>query len=83
MIEINLLSRVGVHLKGDSGFHNIDDTLISEVSVDFKKDFESTHQTKKTKIKRGKKRIFFYCLLKKLYQLKMDQKFLLSLFLKL
>ena len=60
MMEINLLNRAGAHLKEDSHFDNVDENLISEISLDFKKDFESIHEIKKAKIGTGKKRIFVY-----------------------
>ena len=63
MIEINLLNRSGIYSKGDNSFNKVDETLISEISVDFKKDFESIHKTNKVQIKTGKNRIFTYCFL--------------------
>ena len=63
MMEINLLNRAGAHLKEDSHFDNFDENLISDISLDFKKDFEIIHEIKKAKIGTGKKRIFVYCFL--------------------
>ena len=62
-MDINLLNREGVHLKGEDDFFDVDKNLIADASMDFKKDFESTHKTKNINPKSGKKRIFFYCLL--------------------
>ena len=62
-MDINLLNRKGVHLKGENKFFDVDKNLISDASMDFKKDFESTHKTKNINPNSGKKRIFVYCLL--------------------
>ena len=62
-MDINLLNHKGVHLKGEGDFFDVDKNLISDASMDFKKDFESTHKTKNISPNSGKKRIFVYCLL--------------------
>ena len=63
MMEINLLNRRGTHLKENSQFYDIDESLVSEISLDFKKDFESTYKTEKTKVRSNKKKVFVYCFL--------------------
>ena len=63
MIEINLLNRPGVHTKKSYNFSDVDQELVSDISIDFKKDFESSHKVDSIKVKGNKSKIFLYFVL--------------------
>ncbi len=60
-MKINLLSKPGTYRKQDLQDIKVDSALISDISLNFKKDFESSHTVMKTKIRNSKKMMILYC----------------------
>ena len=54
-MKINLLTKPGTYSEKESDDLKVDDSLISAVSLQFKKDFESAHNVKSVKIKSSRK----------------------------
>ena len=60
-MKINLLTKPGTYSQKESDDLKVDDSLISAVSLQFKKDFESAHNVESVKIKSSRKIIISYC----------------------
>tara|TARA_Y100001980_G_C14552738_1_gene337240 strand:- start:1565 stop:2239 length:675 start_codon:yes stop_codon:yes gene_type:complete len=60
-MKINLLSKPGTYGEKDLQDIEVDDSLISDISHNFKKDFESSHTVKKAKVRNSKKIMISYC----------------------
>ena len=63
MIEINLLNRPGIHTKKSQNFKDVDQELVSDISIGFKKDFESSHKVDSVKVKGSANKKIFICFL--------------------